>query len=294
MMRNKLYIIDGNNLAHRAYHKFRSMNSSDGTKSSITFGFTYILKSLIASHKPDEVIVVFDGGRSKRRLELLPTYKEKEINPEFDYEDFIKQKEDTIKILGYLGIPVVTRKGTEADDVIWLLARRAKKDKTVVIVSSDKDFNQLLSNRVSIWNPYKNDRITHKNVEKIFGYTPEKCVDYLVLDGDKSDKIPGYHGVGKVTAMKFLEEYGSISKYLKNNEKEHSKIKRRELEELWLTTREIIDIRLFCRRNLKQKDFKVPKKPKQINKRELAMICSKYSINIFLQKDFQITFKNLL
>lgn len=300
MNKKKHLIIDGNNLLHRAYHQFKRMQSREGVPSSIVFGFTHVLRSLVLLHKPDELLVVFDGGKSKERKFLLPDYKVRTKRIDFDYEDFLKQKESTEKILKALGIAFTSKRHVEADDIIHIYARKYKMKGTVIIVSSDKDFNQLIGKRVSIWNPSRNDRkgmrIHHKNLLQEFGYTAKQCVDYLILDGDKSDNIPGYPGVGPKTALKFIANYGSIKKYLFTDEfDEDKKIKRKELEELFYNGRVLIDIRHFCKKHLKASmvPIKSPK-GKKINRKELAIICSEYSINKFVTKEFQKPFKQLL
>lgn len=295
-MSRKVLIIDGNNLAHRAYHKYSNMRATDGTPSSVTFGFPYILRSLLGIHKPAEVLVVFDGGRDKNRKKVWPEYKDRERRPDFDYKDFQKQKKDTKKILKYLGIAYSEIKGTEADDIIWLYTRRyARMGNMVVIVSTDKDFNQLISPKVSLWNPFKNLRITHKNIEQQYGYTPQQCVDYLILDGDNSDNIPGYPKVGKKRAMGFIENYGSIKAYLIGNQPEDKLIKRKELEEVFLRNRQLIDIRLHCRRYFKGFDYSITNPSKgKLDHRKLSLICSDYSISTFIRDDFTKHFEKLL
>lgn len=294
-MRNNLVLIDGNNLLHRSYHKFSNMKGTDGTPSGIVYGFSYVLRALIKLHKPTDLLVAFDGGKDKNRMALLPNYKQRERKEDFDADDFYRQRDATLEILKFLGVPFVFKKGLEADDIIWLYARRYKRTHHVILVSTDKDFHQLLSKNLSIWNPHKKLRITHKNLHKHYPYTPAQCVDYLSLDGDKSDNVPGYPGVGPVTAMKFLNEYGSIKEYLLSDCPEHSKIKKKELEELYLCNRVLIDIRLFCRRFIKLKDVPLKnQKGKKIKAKKLRDICITYSITTFTKPDFQEPFKKLL
>lgn len=295
MPRNKHLIIDGNNLCHRAYHQFKNMSSKEGRNSSMVFGMPHILESLVRLHKPDRVLVVFDKGVDKKRREILPEYKRREKKTDFDYENFIQQKEDVQKMLEYLGVPYLQPDKGEADDIIWLYARKYKRrGDHSIIVSTDKDFNQLLSKGVSIHHPWKKIRITHKNVNQYYPYTAEQCVDYLILEGDKSDNIEGYKGVGKVTATKFLAKHGSIQNYLKSDAPEDKRIKRSKLEEIYLRNRLLIDIRLFCRRYINPKDINKPISTGKINKKELAQLCAKYSITTFTKENFLKTFLKLL
>lgn len=291
----KIIIIDGNNLCHRAYHKFKQMRSSEGKQSGVAFGFLYILRSLVNLHSATRVIVVFDGGRHPKRVELLPNYKERDKKDDFDSKSFYSQKDDVKKFLKYFCIDYIEEPGTEADDVMWLLARKLKKKNQIVIVSTDKDFNQLLSKDISIWHPWKDKRITHKNIESIYGYTPEQCVDYLILVGDSSDNIKGYPNIGDKRARDFLAKH-SIKEYLYTYEHdEHSIIKRKKLEEIYLLNRQLIDIRLFCRRYMKGNFTTLVKNhKKKIEKKKIAELASDYSITTFHKEDFQKTFKNLL
>lgn len=295
---DKFLVIDGNNLAHRAYHKFKRMSSKEGVKSSIAFGFPHILHSLINLHKPNEVLIAFDGGRDKHRLSIWPEYKgkrkDKNQKRDFDYDDFTSQIKDVQKILSCLGINYVVKKGLEADDIIWLYARKRKRKGHVVIVSTDKDFNQLLSQRISIWHPWKNKRITHKNCQVEYGYTPEECVDYLSLVGDDSDNIPGQPGIGHKRAQDFIAKYGSIKEYYTGDGEELKKFSKKEAEKLWERNRALIDIRYFCRKYLDIKKIPVTKGAKEIDRKELAMVCSKYSINKFNDSKFLDSFKSLL
>lgn len=292
-MRNKHLIIDGNNLAHRAYHQFKSMASKEGKNSSIVFGLPHILESLVRSQKPDRVLVVFDKGVDENRRKVLPEYKKREHREDFDYDNFIEQKRDVQRMLEYLGIPYIQPDQGEADDIIWLYARKYRRQNDqVVIVSTDKDFIQLLGKGISIQNPWKKIRITHKNVTNFYPYTAEQCVDYLILVGDKSDNIPGISGVGEKTAMKFLNTYGSIKEYLRGDAPEDKKITRSKLEPIYLRNRLLIDIRLFCRRYIKE--VAKPLYKESINKKELALLCSKYSITTFTKNNFLKTFERLL
>ena len=292
---NEIMVIDGNNLMYRAYYKFSAMKSLSDTPTGITYGFTFILKGLITTLYPDDVYIVFDGGRSKERMDICPGYKDREKKEGWDGNDFYRQKGITLEILKCLGIKVIEKAKTEADDVIWLLIRKLRKHNKVTLISSDKDFNQCLSKNVNIWNPGKKCLVTTDNVKQLFGYEAKDCVDYLILDGDKSDKIDGMPGVGPKTAIKFLEEYGSIYNYLDNPELQFKKWDRGKLEETYIRNRELIDLRLFVRKYLSYKDLVVMNdNVKEIDFRELSFICADNSIRTFTKPPFVKVFKNLL
>lgn len=296
MSKDKVLLIDGNNMLHRAYYKFQNLKNAKGVLTGVIYGFPYILRGLISLHKPQKVIVVFDGGRSKRRLEILPEYKQRDKKAGFDADNFYFQKEKVQELLDILGIPYIQKKHTEADDLIWLLARKYKRKKyEVMIVSSDKDFNQCITKGISIWNPKADKRYTHLNLKKEVGYEPHECVDYLILDGDTSDNIKGMPGVGHARALNFIKEQGSIKKYLISNDEEMKSFPRNRLEPVFLLNRELIDIRFFCRRNLKGVKLKIPKiEITKVKKKKLAFFCSSYSITTFIKDDFIKTFNKLL
>jgi DNA polymerase-1 len=259
------------------------------------FGFPYILQPLIKQQNPFKVIVVFDGGKSKERLSLLPNYKKREQKAGFDIDEFLEQKNEVERLLNILGIPIVKESDYEADDLIFLLTKKFKKDHHVTIVSTDKDFNQLISNNVSIWNPKVNKRYTHKNIKSETGYDNHEWVDYLILDGDNSDNIPGLKGVGTKTIRKFLDNYGSIKNYLTNSSiKEDKKFKRSELEEIYLLNRLLIDLRIYSRRYVKLKPEILISSKKTIKRKEIAHYCAKYEIVKFNSDEFFNTFNKLI
>lgn len=295
-MKSKLLIIDGNNMLYRAYYKFQNLRTTKRSPSGIIYGFPYILNSLIKTHLPDEVIVVFDGDRDKKRLELHPEYKgskTRKARINFDRDDFFRQRNEVVKILHYLGIKILYQRNKEADDLIWLLARRYKRDNTVVIVSSDKDFAQFISKNVSIWDPKINQRITHKNCFEIKGYTPENCVDWLTLTGDDSDNIKGMMGVGPGRAKDFFKRGHTIESYLTSDCEEINAFPRTLLEPVFLINRKLIDVRFFVRKYMSLRDATI-NIPKGINKKELAFICSKHELSTFTSSNFLHAFEKLL
>ena len=198
---SRIVIFDGNHLLHRAYHKFSNLRTIEGIKTSIIYGVVYVMESLIRRLDPTKVMVVFDGNKSSYRLGLLPDYKQRDKKLGFDAENFYFQRDEVIKILTHLGIQVIRGEDLEADDAIAMIIKRFKSDNEIIIVSGDKDFNQLLENGVSIYNSNKGMMLTDANLQSLVGYTPKQTVDYLTLLGDSSDKIPGYPGIGEKKAL---------------------------------------------------------------------------------------------
>ena len=288
-----ILIVDGNNLLYRCYYKFQGMVSKSGTPSSMVFGYPNVLKSMLNRFNPQKVFNVFDGGRDKNRLAILPTYKEREPKLGFDIDSFRDQKNVVMELCYNLSMHVVQERYKEADDLIYMLVRKLKKKYNLIIISSDKDFNQLVEPGVSCFNPHKGLEITNKNMLHRFGYLPGECVDYLILDGDSSDKIPGYKGMGEKTIRKFLDEHSSIKLYL-SSKLQFKKINNALLEEIYKRNRYLIDLAYFFRKFHRKFNIPLPYGDSPgFNNPFIYKVADKYDINTFLKPDFQKPFKNL-
>ena len=286
-----ILIVDGNNLLFRCYFKFAGMFSKSGKPSSVLFGYPYVLKSLITKFKPYKVYNVFDGSRSKKRLEILPTYKQKDPKLGLDIEDLRNQKSLLMKILPAFNTYVVWEKYQEADDLIYLLTRKLKDKYDLIIVSSDKDFNQLITPTIICHNPNKGIEITEKNIKHRFGYEPHQCVDYLIMDGDSSDNIPGYKGMGEKRITDFLNQYASIAYYLSNN-LQYKKLNNALLAEVYKRNKYLIDLAYYYRKFNRGKKVPYIGKPK-FDRNKIWRFASIYDINTFNKKDFLQTYKTL-
>lgn len=298
-MRNKIVIFDGNHLAYRAYYKFANLKTLDGVKTSIIYGMPYIAESLIRRLSPNEVAVVFDGGRSNFRMRLLPTYKAREKKLGFDVEDFRRQKDVGRDIFMSLGLSVAVKEHTEADDIIAMITRRFSVGEwDVIIVSGDKDFNQLITfpvkginGEVTVYNTSKGRQFEYNTLEKEVGYRPEQCVDYLSLVGDKSDHIDGYPGIGPVKALLLLKKYGSIGGFLKSGDK-FGKVNKVKLLEIWKRNKKLISLKYYYRKFLKREA--IPWLYQEgINLDKFKKLCGTYETNSFLKPQFINTFKNI-
>jgi 5'-3' exonuclease len=258
-----------------------------------------ILSDLIFRLRPNNVLVVWDGERSEMRKTLLPNYKgDRKSDRLVDWENLDSQKKAVRKILYSLGVKQILNPQAEADDMIYKVTRIALSGgsyESIRIVSSDKDFNQLLvDNRVMIWNDSKKDYIHARNCKEYFGYTPEQTVDYLSLVGDDSDNIPGYRGIGPKKAADFLEEYGSISNFLSVKTNKFPGIDRVTLIKLVKVNSLLINLEVFYEVNkdtLKTIFYK-DSQPK-FNFKEFRTLCGKFGLRKFMQEDFTRHFKNL-
>ena len=292
---NPILIIDGENILHQSFHKFENFRSEDGKKSGAIYGFFRHLHFLVVRFHPQEVYITFDNGHSPIRESLLKDYKGHRKNIAIDYDSLQKQKRVILKILGILRIKYVYDKKKitqwEGDDFLAYLANALDFKGKILIVSSDKDFNQLLNNRIKIYNPRKEDIITKPTCKIKFGYESKETVDFLSLVGDKSDDIPGYPGIGEKKARQFLDKYGSIENALKEDSDFPDKDKLREIYE---RNRVLIDLKYFIKEHpIKELPLKQYKDAK-IKENRLKKICIDYSLHSFMTTRFINPFIELL
>ncbi len=300
MMSKKVLIIDGNNFAYRAKYAYPNM-SYEGLSTSLQYGVITMVRALIHAQQPDIVEICWDDRKHWRRMELNAEYKghrqEAKAKKLFDKEDFYRQLALTKKALTLLGITQIQGKGMEADDYIYIRARKYHKKNIVAIASGDKDFAQCLTmkNVVLLAANKKNARITAKNCTNYFKFEAHECVDYLVLDGDKSDDIQGYRGMGDVSIRKFLDKFGSISSFLEDESNVFPRIDRKKLLELYQLNRELIDLEYFYKRNLKgthEVEFIGKKQPK-LKLKKFYLFCSNNNFTSLMKDSFVIPFKKL-
>lgn len=283
----KLLVIDGDNNMHRAYHKFKRFKDKDGNGTGMIYGLPYIIGNLMRMFRPDNVIVVFDYGRHERRIQLLPDYKKRDKS---DRDDFEKQRLITEELIQNLGLGYVRKKGHEADDIIYWVCRQFKKEADrIIIVSNDKDFDQLIDNKVMVWSPHTNEMYTQRNKR---GLLPKQSLDFLILSGDKSDNIPGIRGVGEETAISFLKEFGSIKNYLKQKQpKPFKAITKEKILEVYKRNKELIGIKTFFRRNLINVEYDLIQN--EYNQKYIDKIIKKHNLKSFNSLNFTNPFKNL-
>ncbi len=289
---NNLLVVDGENLLHRSYHKFENFKSSDGVKTGAIYGFFKTLHSNLFRFSIDQLVVAFDSGkRSSFRTELLPNYKGSRTKLGMDYISLTHQKKVIIKVLKYMGVAVIFDKrkqfNYECDDYIAYIIRNIKNTK-VFILSSDKDFCQLIDKDVKVINPSKDTVLTVNNCYEVMGYKPHECVDYLCLVGDNSDNIPGIPGIGPKKARVFLDSYGSIENYIHLDKDGVNKV----IKGSYPVLRSLIDLSYFIDKN-PLPTHKVPIKYGKYNKEKLDRIFITYSMTSLRSSEFLQTFENL-
>jgi DNA polymerase I len=240
-MKNKLILIDGNAIIHRAYHAMPPLTTSSGEPIGAVQGFINILLKIIQDFNPTHIAVCWDRKEPTfRQIEYVPYQAHR---PEADSE-LISQFEKVRRATDAFGIPSYDKKGFEADDLIGTLASLATKDTkirryedtgkkksnisisqypsidTVIIVTGDKDQLQLVNEKVKVFMPIKGLAsgllMGEMEVLEKMGVKPEQVIDLKAFMGDSSDNYPGVFGIGPKTAIKLLEEFGSYPEVYKH------------------------------------------------------------------------------
>ncbi|MET3038502.1 DNA polymerase I [Chryseobacterium sp. NRRL B-14859] len=226
----RLFLIDAYAMIFRGYYALirNPRLTSKGLDTSAIFGFTNSLIELIRREKPTHLAVVFDVGQASVRTEDFSDYKANRS----ETPEAIKIAVPYIhRILEAMHIPILGIEGYEADDVIGTIACKAEKEGyTTFMVTPDKDFAQLVTDKIKIYKPgLKGGDIEILGVEEVKAKyeieDPKQVIDFLAMMGDAVDNIPGLEGVGEKTAMKFLKEFGSIENLLANTDKLKGKLK---------------------------------------------------------------------
>tara|TARA_R110001583_G_scaffold83631_5_gene220743 strand:+ start:33006 stop:35840 length:2835 start_codon:yes stop_codon:yes gene_type:complete len=260
----RLFLLDAFALIFRGYYALikNPRINSKGMDTSAILGFTNSLLDVIKRENPDHLAVAFDKGGSHIRTEAFPEYKSnRQETPEA-----IKIAIPYIhKILEAMHIPIIEKKGFEADDLIGTLSKQAEKaGYKTYMVTPDKDFAQLVSENIFMYKPSRMG-----NGIEIWGIPevqakfeierPEQVIDYLGMMGDAVDNIPGLPGVGDKTAKKFLKEYGSMENLLANTHELKGKMKEKveASKELGLLSKQLATIMLDCPVEFHEKDFEL-------------------------------------
>ena len=285
-MENVLYIIDGHGLIYRAYYAFirQPLLTTKGENTSAIFGFMRMIMKLIKDKKPDRLVCVFDSRVKTFRHEIYPEYKAQRMKAP---EDLISQGETIRTLVENLGISRLEMEGYEADDLIGTLAAEARKNSIKsVIISSDKDMLQLANDTTTILVNRKGVSETEEmDSEKVFdqwGVWPEKIIDLLALMGDKSDNIPGVKGIGQVSAVKLIQEFGSVENIYENIGAVGSQRIRKMLEEGRsgaFLSKDLVTIKKDVPIDCKFEDYGIEDFPKKIGidllqEKELYMIAN--------------------
>ena len=217
----KLILIDGSSYLYRAFHALPPLTASDGTPTGALLGIVNMLKSSLRENA-EYIAFVLDAPGPTFRDALYPEYK---ANRASMPDDLRAQVEPMMAIVQALGLPVIRVTGVEADDVIGTFAVQAAADGVDVMISTgDKDFAQLVNNRIKLTNTMTGSLSDEARVLEKFGVRPDQIIDYLALMGDAVDNVKGVEKCGPKTAAKWLAEYQSLAGVVANADKITGKI----------------------------------------------------------------------
>ena len=204
----QLFLIDGSAYIFRAFFAIPPLTNAGGLPTNAIFGFTNILLKFLKQYRPEYVAVALDAGRLTFRNEMYADYKGN--RPEAP-ADLIPQFPYFRKVLDALNLPLLELPGYEADDIIATLCERlANQGCELVVVSSDKDLMQLVTDGIKLLDSAKDRWIGTDEVREKFGVTPEQVTQVMGLMGDASDNIPGVKGIGEKTASALIQQFQSL------------------------------------------------------------------------------------
>lgn len=213
-MQKTLLLVDGSSYLYRAYHALAPLTSPTGIPTGALYGVLNMLRRLRLDTPHDYACCVFDAKGENFRHQLYPAYK---ANRPPMPDDLRPQAEALPELVSLMGWPILSVKNVEADDVIGTLAVNGEKAGFKVIISTgDKDMAQLVNDQVTLVNTMKNEKLDITGVQEKFGVAPNQIIDYLSLIGDKVDNVPGVDKCGPKTAVKWLQEYGTLQNIIKN------------------------------------------------------------------------------
>jgi DNA polymerase-1 len=203
-----LILVDGSSYLYRAFHSLPPLSTKSGQPTGAVRGVAAMLKKLVKEYDPEYMAVVFDAKGKTFRDDIFPEYKAH--RPPMP-DDMRPQIEPLHALVRALGMPLICEEGVEADDVIGTLARQAEAAGMPVVISTgDKDIAQLVSAHITLINTMNDTTLDPAGVLEKFGVRPDQIIDYLSLMGDAVDNIPGVPGIGPKTAVKLLQEHGSL------------------------------------------------------------------------------------
>lgn len=216
--RRTFAVIDGNSLMHRAFHAVPpTMNAPDGRPTNAIFGFLNMFLKMIDAFNPDGVVVAFDKGKPRVRMEMLPQYKAQ--RPPMD-PDLHAQFPMIKELLNALNVPILQSEGWEGDDILGTMARLGEEAGCdMLLVTGDRDMYQLVTEHVNVVSTRKGLSdvaiMTPESVDDLYhGITPALVPDFYGLKGDTSDNIPGVPGIGPKKASALIAQYGSLDEVI--------------------------------------------------------------------------------
>ena len=235
----KLVLIDGNSIMNRAFYGImgsKMLTTKDGKYTNAIYGFLAILFKLIEDENPNYIVVAFDLKAPTARHNLYEGYK---ANRKGMPEELAQQMPIIKQILKAMKIDIIEKEGYEADDILGTLSRYGEKQGLeVTILSGDRDTFQLATDKITIRIPHtkagktETDLYDRKKIKEVYGIEPKQLIEVKGLQGDTSDNIPGVPGIGEKTALKLIQEYGTIENIYKSLEEGTSTLKGKQKENI--------------------------------------------------------------
>jgi DNA polymerase-1 len=217
----KLVLLDGHAIIHRAFHAIRPLTTSQGEPVNAVFGFGSMLLNVLEIEKPEYLAATFDEKGPTKRAELDDTYKANRVAAP---DELISQFGRCRELCAAFNIPIFSQSGYEADDLIGTIAEEMKAEPGVhtIIVSGDRDLLQLVDEKTSVHDltgGYRQSvNFTPEKVREKYGFAPEFVPDFKGLAGDASDNITGISGIGPVAATKLIQKYGHLEEMWRRRE----------------------------------------------------------------------------
>lgn len=279
----KLYLVDVSSMFFRAFYAIPPLRTSSGLPTNALYGFLAMCIKLIRENRPDYLVFCFDRKEPSFRSELYEEYK---ANRTEMPEDLVPQLPYIRQITEKLGVLAIDREGFEADDIIGTLAMfGAKENLDVSIVSGDKDFAQLVNERITLYDTMKDVRMNPAGVAEKWGVEPKQMIDYLAIVGDTSDNIPGVRGVGPKGAQKLLAEYKTLDgiyEHINEIKSESLRSKLLESKEAAYLAQKLVTIVTDVKLDLKLEDMR----PKAIEKESFKVLLDELEFGAFMRKLF--------
>ena len=274
-----LLLVDGSSYLYRAYHAMPDFRNKDNEPTGVIYGVLNMLRNIHGRFPSDYSVCIFDAKGKTFRNDIYSDYK---ANRPSMPEELACQIEPLKKAIEAMGWPMIIQPEVEADDVIGTLAKQANDENISVTISTgDKDLAQLVNDKTKLINTMTNEILDVVGVEKKFGVGPDLIIDYLAIIGDKADNIPGVEKVGPKTALKWLNEHGTLNEIINNANSFNGVVGDNLRSALkWLPTAYNL-ITIKCDVNIKYSWDDFQKKPQ--DKELLKAIYQKYNFSSWLK-----------
>ncbi len=246
MSTHRLLLVDGSSYLYRAFHAMPDLRDAQGFPTGAIQGMVNMMRRARTELDADHIACVFDAKGKTFRDDMYPEYK---ANRSAMPEDLALQIESIHQVVRAMGWPVLAVPGIEADDVIGTLAKQAKAANwTVLISTGDKDLAQLVEPGISLINTMTEERLDSEGVLNKFGVPPERIVDYLSIMGDSVDNVPGVPKAGPKTAVKWLNEFGTLDELMRRSSEVKGVVGENLRASLdWLpTARQLVTVKTDC------------------------------------------------